>query len=387
MGRRKNDTKTGIKIITTRLIEISMKVDDYVYKHIPISESDAEKYMNEVSAYKVQCSRDQRSLQVIEKLTRCMKAIIRDHQELINDTNHDNLIEVGDNRSTSISPVYSIPDEDRNQLTQVADERGDDDDDKVAKDIDIIDLTNIEDEDNLNDKTTTEYNVEVEIHRAAGETKGLKVVQHNASIPKNDNLISNKYLASNISKSQIQTCRDADRTCTINTSNQDANITQISQNKVTKTSPTTNITAPYFVMPTNSHHEVTKGCHILNNAKTSKVTNNKKKLVNSMTIAHSANSIDIKKNKAIRKTTDTTIVKNKHTLKMKKREGNITPVLEKRKKVPIYNKNVIDDLSWIEDIRYVREIAAEENDCKLQLEDDFWDNYYLPANWSDNEFS
>lgn len=65
-----------IKIITTRLIEISMKVDDYVYKHIPISETDAEKYMREVSAYKDQCGRDQRSLQVRNCLSRYLEVKI-----------------------------------------------------------------------------------------------------------------------------------------------------------------------------------------------------------------------------------------------------------------------------------------------------------------------
>lgn len=441
------------------------------------------------------------SFQVIDKLTRCMKAIIRDHEEMRNGTNHDSPTVAYDIRSTSISPVYSIADEDRNQLTQVAQERGGGNE-EVTTDIDIIDLTNMEDDDNSNNKTATECNVEVEIHRgisnlslqdvahtlkdrtedtncsqsilnnfvnvenmqqnkvnnitpgstapirvvnfsdinkantifqtnkiskdddineinnknsfpqtlsnlntdiilkrpmsicetkynliasASGETKGVKVVQPNVSIPNNNIFTANQYFVSNISKSQIQTYTD--RTCTINTFDQHTNITQTPQNKVNETRPFTNIIAPNFGVPTHSHHEVTKTKHILNNNKTLKVAKNKKNTTNSMAIAHSAISEESKKTKTPRKSKGTSIDKNIPKTKTDTRKAIIMPVKGKHKKVPIYNKNVIDDLSWIENIRYIREIDASENDCKLQLEDDFWDNYYLPANWNDNEFA
>uniref|UniRef100_A0A2A4JH36 Uncharacterized protein n=1 Tax=Heliothis virescens TaxID=7102 RepID=A0A2A4JH36_HELVI len=59
---------------------------------------------------------------------------------------------------------------------------------------------------------------------------------------------------------------------------------------------------------------------------------------------------------------------------------------KKNKTVPIYNRNVENDLSWVENIRYVREIRQDENDTKLIIEDSFWDNYYLPNNWNETDF-
>ncbi|XP_072943846.1 uncharacterized protein [Epargyreus clarus] len=51
------------------------------------------------------------------------------------------------------------------------------------------------------------------------------------------------------------------------------------------------------------------------------------------------------------------------------------------------SKRVENDLSWLENIKYVREISANEFDPKLNgLEDNFWDNFSLPGEWSDVEF-
>lgn len=54
--------------------------------------------------------------------------------------------------------------------------------------------------------------------------------------------------------------------------------------------------------------------------------------------------------------------------------------------VPIYNTNVENDLSWLENIRFVREIRDDEKDTKLNFDESFWDNYHLPVNWNENEF-
>lgn len=51
-------------MIRTRLIEISIKVEDLVYQKKPISEAEAHMYINEVNSYQVECSQDERSLQV-----------------------------------------------------------------------------------------------------------------------------------------------------------------------------------------------------------------------------------------------------------------------------------------------------------------------------------
>lgn len=50
----------------------------------------------------------------------------------------------------------------------------------------------------------------------------------------------------------------------------------------------------------------------------------------------------------------------------------------------IYNKEIVDDLSWVENIRYVREIATNEFD---PVEDSFWECVTFPSEWNDLEFN
>lgn len=53
----------------------------------------------------------------------------------------------------------------------------------------------------------------------------------------------------------------------------------------------------------------------------------------------------------------------------------------------LYNKDVENDLSWIENIRYVRESRSDEFDPKLSyLNDSFWHNFELPGDWDDQDF-
>lgn len=56
-----------------------------------------------------------------------------------------------------------------------------------------------------------------------------------------------------------------------------------------------------------------------------------------------------------------------------------------RQIVPIHNKAVANDLSWIENIRFVREIPSEEYESFIQ--EAFWENYTLPDDWNDNDFN
>lgn len=52
---------------------------------------------------------------------------------------------------------------------------------------------------------------------------------------------------------------------------------------------------------------------------------------------------------------------------------------------PTNNKDVENNLSWIDNIRYVREISKEEI-IPTYYEDNFWKDYTLPNDWSDYEF-
>lgn len=54
----------------------------------------------------------------------------------------------------------------------------------------------------------------------------------------------------------------------------------------------------------------------------------------------------------------------------------------------IYNKKIEDDLSFVENIRYVRQITANEFDLKFtNIEKSFWDNLTFPSKWNDQDFN
>lgn len=72
------------------------------------------------------------------------------------------------------------------------------------------------------------------------------------------------------------------------------------------------------------------------------------------------------------------------------KNNNSTNVNTKTQKaIPkIYNKKIEDDLSWVENVRYVREITTNEFDPKLaNIEDFFWDNLTFPIEWNDQDFN
>jgi hypothetical protein len=51
------------------------------------------------------------------------------------------------------------------------------------------------------------------------------------------------------------------------------------------------------------------------------------------------------------------------------------------------NNNDMDDLSWINGIKYVREIHVEEYDAMFNVpSESFWENYDVPVGWNDMDF-
>ncbi|KAJ8725926.1 hypothetical protein PYW08_004109 [Mythimna loreyi] len=349
MPKKRSTSWSRIKkekqIITARLIEISMKLEDCIYKQKPISGWEAEKYIREVSSFKSQCSRDERSLQVIEKLTRCMKAIILDNQEPAIHTRNESISIPADVvRARSLSPVYSIPEEDRSRLTQIAE--------RANENIEIIDLSNIDDDDDsmLNETnnatagyTVSKEAVDVDIHRDMSSLS-LRDLREPLDIEMSTETNSSQSILNNFE-----------------------GVEQMEQNTRNITSQRTvadkfvdNVTETPLL---NNRPISTTGVIKENTATTKKKRGPKKKLK------------DEKKE-----------IKQKKKTASRAPKTNNEKTTTKNKIIPIYNKNVVDDLSWIENIRYVREIRADENDSKLHLDESFWDNFYLPANWTENEF-
>ncbi|XP_047020935.1 uncharacterized protein LOC124630936 [Helicoverpa zea] len=467
------------QLITARLMEISLKVDDHIYRQKLISDLDAELYLKEVGSYKPQCSGDERSLQVIEKLIRCMKAIIIDHQEQRGDSHEEPNMREG-----SSSPVYSMPDEDRTYLTQPVE--GGINVTEPNNDVEIIDLVDSDDEGNHEaDNATAEssrLNVEVDLHRGMSSlslkdteqldttvdincsqsilnnfegvvneihlekttvpsdvmvninakakavdfirtdkevflhnyktpiveqrhTDNLKIMDHltktsNATkthytpestltvitnqpkiIKTTTNVLTmnpiekynNNTSATDISDTQRQTWYDSNKTCSINNFGQ-ASETQLTHafervgQKIISTAQ--NVLDLNTGVPINTYRGI----------------DNTRQSNTPETLINKENSENVKKKRCPRKkVTNEVEVKPKNRRGPKPKEHSKIGS-KKNKSVPIYNKNVENDLSWVENIRYVREIKEDENETQLNIEESFWCNYYLPNNWNDNDF-
>ncbi|XP_013145946.1 PREDICTED: uncharacterized protein LOC106109089 [Papilio polytes] len=125
--------------IKSRLIKISMTVDNYIYKQKTVSITQAKTYLDEISSYEPQCDGNAQYLQVIEKLTRFMNSIISDKDSIIdnsiNDKVHNSIeVETTDNKEHEINttlPIsevsnkkdrneYSIPNENQCDLTHLS---------------------------------------------------------------------------------------------------------------------------------------------------------------------------------------------------------------------------------------------------------------------------
>ncbi|CAB3239230.1 unnamed protein product [Arctia plantaginis] len=500
--------KKKVQIIRTRLIEISLKVEDLIYHKKPISEAEAEMFINEVTSYQIECSQDERSLQVIEKLMRCMKAIIAERQEgRLDDDNTE--CEGYHLCNGSASPVYSLPDADRTQMTQQL---------QVQASVNFVreeDVTNMEDCCN-NHLNETDFHQDTQIYDLvssdneidknsftvpSASTKNMRTI--NVEIHKALSNLSlkdvdqDKSMSTDIESSQsilkgFHELDNLDPNCTLNLESRngknicdDLKITEArdqqteSQDLVTELPPSLvtihppspiiteevnkNLNITKQPMRTNSNvnnsfnyvrpgddfnvisvqnfahnglsakistkalkDDVFKSIPVIFNKKieskninvteahpfegnhdiTNLGSNLKTKLQENITNTNPVITLKKKRNPRKKKVTGnkeekdniiskTLVTKSNDTEKKKiikptkrrtnSRKNNQTE--EKDSSLAIYNKNVENDLSWLEGIRFVREIGEDEYDSKLtNLNEDFWDNYYLPPNFDDGDF-
>ena len=187
---------------------------------------------------------------------------------------------------------------------------------------------------------------------------------------------------------QRQTWYDSNRTCTVKDSNKITRPAQIFKvvNPVTiqnKTNFTVN--TPNTFKSTRKENQPKKA---IENSRAPFHNNSPFNNTQASVVPEIATTMKKKRGPRKKKAKDEkeTKPKNKRVYRGPNSYKENIAVKETNKIIPIYNENVINDLSWIENIRYVREIKVDENDSKLNLEDSFWDNYYLPTNWSENEF-
>ncbi|CAK1581498.1 unnamed protein product [Parnassius mnemosyne] len=116
---------TQMKFIKARLMEITLKVDNYIYKDKPISKRQAKTYLEEISSFITRCNNDIGYLQVIEKLTKYMNFIISSETtkaKVSKATNQDKIAVLATNTGSSLSPVSSTPVNDKIQNQHNTDE-------------------------------------------------------------------------------------------------------------------------------------------------------------------------------------------------------------------------------------------------------------------------
>ncbi|XP_063359902.1 probable serine/threonine-protein kinase DDB_G0283337 [Cydia amplana] len=471
-GKKGRKNKFNESALTTRLIQISMKMDDHIYNDQLVTRSEAANFLQEIATLKLRClPTNVRALQVIEKLTLFMTLILNEDGYTTN--SHNQSFQITYEFAGSASPVYSLPDEDRNMnnpgqnyiedvnVTNVTDDdvthkemdiTNVTDDDVTGKEIDItdvtddnvthkeMDITNVTDDNVthkeivLSDQTKTvnisqvddsTYNkntiedIEViditndsdiqqgiqnaktyeqldSIERVNTGISTMTLQDNDGSLTQcDDNICSQSILDNYDNDITNEVCKENDRTkgviMILNSEIKETRITdnvnkhyQINTSLPAMASNTT-ITDPKLMVsqPNNVAVVNRKPVHsdfIENTDKGKKVTNkNNNNLKRRRT----------KKNKELK---GDNAVNSKHvSIHYSGKESNPKTVEKpkKNKKVnEIYNENVENDLSWVENLRFVREISPNEYDPALTLlQDNFWDNFQLPGTWDDLDFN
>lgn len=327
--------------------------------------------------------------------------------------------------NTCVSPVYSLPDEDRTFFIQdsVADERNDIN--VSAKDIETIDLC---DDDTL---TSFQINVEAISNLSIKENVDPAVCcsqslldnyqMNDTGAMKGTVYITDKQISNNVDASfwSINTIQLGHST------GQSTVEDSVSKIKFTKKETNTFGTEKITTSGNNTAHTA-KDAKLPLSKSSLNLTGQNKKISIQNSINKGEKNKQIKTNKCNRKrkpkdnnqNNNKTVVKDKlgkektvtkktinETIKICK-ETNVTlrsngRNINKSGKVTtpvqtstmsnsiskIYNKYIENDLSWMENIRYVREIATDEFDPKLEeFDENFWNSYSLPKNWDDQDF-
>ncbi|CAG4913036.1 unnamed protein product [Colias eurytheme] len=348
------------RAIESRLMQLSLKTDDYIYKKKPISLEDAQNYKREINAFKETCRTDVRSMQVIEKLGRFLQKIIEEQ------TSTTPINKTAETYFDSNMIIQTSPSETQNNLKSPLASEITQDNEKATSSIcnapkitsDNTLTFNINDNfiSNTNDIQEEQLN-NIEITKFS---TNLKMVNHsqteniNLTAAENDKInVSGKLNTENVmhnnngSSYKIQEINNQPKENVTN------NIKTMNDKQNTyNTVPVT--IAPEVILHTDHNTQTVDD----NNSYT--VENNKRK-------KNSSNNINLSTCKKITTT-------------------NISP----KKPNALYcnkkTKQTKTDLSWIDNIKYVREVNVDEYDPKLKdLSESFWNNCIFPSDW-ENEF-
>ncbi|XP_047988488.1 uncharacterized protein LOC125228082 [Leguminivora glycinivorella] len=419
-------------------------MDDHIYNNKLITHADAANYLQEVATLKLRClPTNIPALQVIEKLTRFMNLILNEDAEY-HTNSHNQSFQMTNQIAGSASPVYSLPDEDRNidseqnniedlNITNVTDDdvinkemdiTNAANDDATHKDkdsneqintanksqvrhstyaksndgnIDVIDITNDTDEEDIQGECNEQL---VSIERVNTGMSTMTLQDNVGSeIQCDDNNCSQSILDNYDNDVTNETSKEKDihkvkmvvqdeiNATTRTTSNIDKDyqintpLSGITSNKIAdpKLMISQSKTAVDVTMkPTEFKGDTDKG---------KKVTNkNDNKLKKRRTKKNKESKVD-----SVTQTCLDITMSSKRVVDYNGKEKNPKNIKKPKKheKVhEIYNENVENDLSWVENLRYVREISPSEYDPGLNiLQDNFWNNFQLPGTWDDLDFN
>ncbi|CAG5051099.1 unnamed protein product [Parnassius apollo] len=479
-----------MKCIKARLMEIILKVDNYIYREKPISKRQAKTYLNEISSFITQCNNDIGYLQVIEKLTKYMNIIISSatsKAKVIKTTNQDKTAALATNtHGSSLSPVSFTPVNDRIQnqhnIEEISESNGNFDlnnnntnchedeqnarnktaeIEKLSPEVSTIDnlITNNSDHlqvsqnilenfraksidnadifetnrvfsqqgvcQNVNASAVSDYinkkigNKNQNIASFDSESKS-KVTQNVANY--NNRQVTNEEILETdaLSKEKVSNEKSALNAVTLNTSyskikineheqlderTKTVNNTQLSQindeinvnvltDDVDKKKVTFNIPTQNETLPINMH-KGEKGNGNISISRTNKI---KKRIKNSNQNPQKKTRSTIKRQK--KDTSNCKAEKNtkRNTNKRKTIKACEDKTAENSNKISsntssslcvvnTINGKIEDDLSWLDQIKYVRVVDAREYCTFVQgLDDKFWENETVPK-CDDEEFN
>ncbi|XP_053625377.1 uncharacterized protein LOC128683611 [Plodia interpunctella] len=391
--KKRNQKQKQLKIIQARLMAISLKMDNYIYKSRPISTCDARAYYHEVTSYRSDSEENARILQVIDKLKCQLKGIIEEGQD---STSYYNVQEIIENSMATcpLSPTYSMQNEDRDTPSNMQVEKDNGIAvDGVAKSIDTVDLCSDEDIDETILTRTEKQN-----EASNSNIKDIERSLSNLTVD-TDNSIHTQNVAENeITTACLNTTR-CPRSDNINKTVMELNPKKQRADSIPCIGKKDqNILIVSDVDTTNNNTNSISTTNKLEVKTSEKIVPKKKKCTNKTKKKDSHNNTNVKPKKgrakvATKKGTinkgnvshDIENVHSQFTVNNKfKKPAQVFVQVKSHPMDTVYNSNVENDLSWMENIRYIREVAPDEIDRTLTyLNDNFWQTNVLTLNDQD----
>ncbi|KAG7307387.1 hypothetical protein JYU34_007574 [Plutella xylostella] len=385
---------------TTKLMEISLRVDDHVYRNKNISAAQARGYLHEVMELKAQCQ-DVQSLQVVEKLTRVMKQIIIEEDKDLRMETTDTYDNSHSNELTPDIDVFSVSRahfiSDRHAIEGVPPENTKKDATfyQVGDTVDLhydltIDLT-----DEIIGNVEETIKIRSPNHSCVAEvSRGIS----NLSVHEDGNLSNNKILDPHAAIGDFDSCaqgfEEYEKKLTVNLVHTVISKTNENENGKNGLKP---IVEPVTPVTTEFKENKKKPDGKPKSNKVTK-TNAKRKFkppAKIPSVRESGKKATLTKNKSIpmglinenELTNTSDAAKSKENpLKIRQDSKNALHGSAKKPAASRPEPYIETDLSWIENIKYVRQVSNDEYIPSANISHSFWNNCDFPPDWDDTDF-